>query len=74
MVPLISLLLYEFVFFSCVFFRPRHDCRLALLSTWVLKESWYVLCFPKHVAGVSNGDGNDNCFDRLAQAPCDRNL
>ena len=47
-VPLISLfcfisLLYEYVLFSCVFFRPKHDCRLALLSTWVLKKSLYVL-------------------------------
>lgn len=47
-VPLISVfcfisLLYEYVLFSCVFFRPKHDCRLALLSTWVLKKSLYVL-------------------------------
>jgi len=79
MVPLIALLcfmslLYEFVLFSCVFFRPKHDCRLALLSTWVLKKSWYVLFFPKHMTGVGNDDGNDNCYDRLSQAPCNRSL
>lgn len=78
-VPLISvlcilLLLYEFVLFFCVFFRPKHDCRLALLSTWVPKGSLYVLYFPNQMTGISNGDGNDNCYDRLAQAPCKRNL
>jgi len=67
-------LLYEFVLFSCVFFRPKHDCRLALLSTWVLKRSLYVLHMPNHMTGVSNDNGNDNCYDRLTQAPCNRNL
>lgn len=79
MAPLISVLcfkslLYEFILFSCLFFRPKHDCRQALLSTWVLKRSLYVLYLPIHVTGVSNDNGNDNCYDILAQASCNRNL
>ena len=47
LVPCLMSLLYECVLFSCVFFRPKQDCRLALLSTWVPNKNLYVLYFPK---------------------------